>query len=209
MQCFNNNDAKQNWCEFEWEVHFMNKSNLRIIFIVVCLLVSVLPHVSAATEAEIVASFKQLVSEAMAKALVSYEGNVDYHYVEPSEYMKNGVWNKTVKQLNTDYKIDVKRTDSLISPYNATLEVVKEFRGSNYYPTKEGAANASTTYATLDRNYVLFYSYQEGVWVFTKPYLKITNLNFKSILSNILEAPLNPKSWDDVSEVTFEILKMR
>ncbi len=78
-----------------------------------------------------------------------------------------GGWFKTVKTLDSNYKIDVKRTDSLISPYIATLHAVKGTIFFATYPTKEAASTSMTVKFITEDQLILSYAFQDNTWVLT------------------------------------------
>ena len=123
----------------------MNKLYLRALLVAMCLLMTGLPRALAVTEVDIVTSFKKLAAEQMPKALATYEGMEGPRYFAPdktSSICQKGCWQRRVKVLDSNYKIDVKRTDSLISPYSATLETEIREELSGFEPSKEAATNA-------------------------------------------------------------------
>lgn len=145
---------------------------------VICLILLTLstPTSFAATEAEIVASFKKFTSDEMSKALATYEGNFKVMYSNPDKLTKStGGWFKTIDTLDSNYKVDVKRTESLISPYLGTLHAVKGSIFFVYYPTKEEAAKSATIWFKKEDQLLLSYAFQDNTWVLTSVRYKYNN----------------------------------
>lgn len=145
--------------------------NWNRVLIFTLLMVSFCLPVSAATDAEVVSSFKQYASDQLAKILETYEG-VHYKvaYIEPDRYSSKpkGYWFKLTGMVDPNYKIDVQKTNSLVSPYVATLEV--NYKTLFYYdrPTKETAEAVTDIKRVSIEVYKFTVAYQDEKWVVTE-----------------------------------------
>lgn len=168
----------------------MTKS-FRIMLLVSLLMFFTIPAF-AATDAEIVGSFKEFASENISKALETYDGiHYKVAYIEPSKYSSkpNGYWFKLTGVLDPNYKIDVQKTNSLISPYIATLEV--NYKTLCYYgrSTKEAAESVSNIERTSTDIYKFTVAYQDDKWVVTdaKKYSRLLGEWFNTNTKDIFE----------------------
>lgn len=142
---------------------------------------------AAPTDAEIVISFKQYISDNMNKVLATYNG--EHFSVIYSDSYKD--WFKTRDDIDSNYKIDIKKTDSLLYPYVGTLEVNKRIAFYQHRDSKESAANDTNINRYVTETYRFTIAYQDNQWVVTDS--KINN--------NLID------KWYDWSKDIFASLK--
>ncbi len=118
------------------------------------------------TEQDAVKTFKQYVSDLIAryKAEKHERTETSPRCLEggsppPSPYLK------AVYEPSVDYKIDVRKTDSLVSPYVGTLEFRWNERFSVCHETREEAEADSKLLGSNSLKYRYTYAFQEGKWV--------------------------------------------
>lgn len=129
---------------------------------------------AASNDAEVVASFKQYVKEEVAKALATYkEGEYQVNQYEHSTYSgREGkkidiIWRKYRQELNSQYNLDLKKTDSLISPYVGKVSISKNYYIYHDFPTKL-EAEKDTEYMESITDYKFTVAYQDDQWVVIK-----------------------------------------
>jgi hypothetical protein len=143
----------------------------KMLLIFICLLFWSFPafaaEVSQAEDSQIVSSFNQYLNDKMAQILATYDGQ---HYIHmlPSEKNPEGYWRKVDAAVNPNYKIDVQKTDSLDTPYIATLEVTTKYRYFASRPTREAAEAATDGGYTVTNIYRFSIAYQNNTWVVTE-----------------------------------------
>jgi hypothetical protein len=75
-------------------------------------------------------------------------------------------WKKMHHELDSESaKFDVKKTDSLVSPYVGVLEFVVHERQSPRYSSENSARQATEFPKTYNMQHRHTYSYQDGKWV--------------------------------------------
>lgn len=115
------------------------------------------------SDSEVVASFKQYVSDEVTKAIATYE--IDNYRMHK---LSSGTWYKTTSNLDPHYIIDVQKNNSLISPYIGSVEIKKAFQFYEECSTK-GLAEKSTKVRLLNTaKYRFKMAYQDNNWVVTK-----------------------------------------
>lgn len=135
----------------------------KVLAMFVLLMFYCLP-VFAADDATVVDSFKQYTSDKMEKVIATYTG--DTYRIRSMQ--SNAYWFKVRREIDPNYKIDVQKTNSLISPYKATLEVTFK---STFYRIKS-SKDAAEVSNDIDFNskeiYYLTLAYQKEKWVVTE-----------------------------------------
>ena len=114
------------------------------------------------SEAEVVASFKQYVGDELSKAISTYP---IYNYqIRKSD----GKWYKFSENLDRNFTIDVRKSDSLTAPYIGIAEISRVFKRGENCSTKELAeeSNASDVYDIFKYSFIGVY--RDNEWVVTK-----------------------------------------
>jgi len=124
------------------------------------------------SESEILASFKQYVSDEVGTALSTYE--VDKYKMRKSS---EGRWYKTTSSLNPNYSMDIKKTNSLMSPYMGILEVSQVDSNYSEYLSKEMAETDTILYDSNKTTYKFIIAYQDNKWVITGVNVQKTNID--------------------------------
>ena len=79
-----------------------------------------------------------------------------------------GGWVREQFELNGEYKYDIQKTNSLISPYSAYCEFTLKRKFTEFHDSKEDAI-IDLDYKKNDlKLHKHFYSYQKGKWVISK-----------------------------------------
>ncbi|KAF0216763.1 MAG: hypothetical protein FD174_3586 [Geobacteraceae bacterium] len=145
-----------------------------LVFFILALSLLLCSKVFALTDTEVVDSFKQYVSDEMKKVFVSYEGtHYNVSYVESNL----NFWFKSYHKIDQNYKIDVEKTTSLISPYVGTLQVEVYYNTSDKFPTKKTAEQATTYKVHSIQTFKITLAYQENKWVVTDAHFKSSSLD--------------------------------
>jgi hypothetical protein len=116
-------------------------------------------------EQEAVKTFKQYVSDLMGryKAEKHERTGTSPHCEEggspPFPYLR------AVYEPSVDYKIDVRKTDSLVTPYAGILEFRWNERFSVCHETREEAQADSKLSGSNSLKYRYTYAFQDGKWV--------------------------------------------
>ena len=134
-----------------------------VIFVVFLLTLTFCNSVFAMEDSEVVDSFKQYVDNVMTQVTPTYEGT-HYGLTNSSE---TGGWYKSIKYLEPGYKIDVEKTNSLISPYVGTLEVSTKTVFYEHNPNKGIASESEIINFTSSSTYKFTIAYQNDNWVVT------------------------------------------
>ena len=110
----------------------------------------------AQSDADVVASFKKYMTNYVASYKTDRREQVDH---------KSGGWSRKYFELGADYSIDVRKTDSLISPYAGFAELVLTMHSTAFHKTQVEAEtdhNFIESYSMKRRN---TYAYQDGGWI--------------------------------------------
>jgi hypothetical protein len=146
------------------------------LLILTLVLLSVLSNVVYAepSDSQVVTSFKQYVSEEVNKAISTYEPD-DYRVDRYNVTTVSGhgstsrmVWRKSYHVLHSQYTVDLRKNDSLISPYIGTMEIPKTVRVYEDCATKEEAEKTTAINYTTTFKYKFTVAYQDNNWVVTK-----------------------------------------
>ena len=123
----------------------------------------------AATDQEIVASFQQFITEQLTPIYETYKGN-HYSIIGPSVFLgsKKQVWFKSKSDLDSQYSIDVEKTNSLVSPYIGTLVIKIHSVFSEHCPSYASAETATANRINNTTTYTFKIAYQKEKWVLTK-----------------------------------------
>lgn len=140
---------------------------MKKVILLVCLLLAFCVPAYAMDDSQVVDSFRQYVQSNISLVEDSYKGNkYEVKYIK-ADYFSGAYWIKYATTLDPAYKIDVQKTNSLISPYVGTLEVDRNtvtYSGK----TKEDAINQiGTKYSYVD-NFKFTIAYQGTGWVVTR-----------------------------------------
>ncbi|MBP2644227.1 MAG: hypothetical protein H6Q67_2114 [Firmicutes bacterium] len=114
------------------------------------------------SDEEVVASFKQYVGEELSKAISTYK--IDNYEIRKS----GGKWYKFSENLDPNYTIDVRKNDSLTTPYIGSAVISRVFKRGENWPTKELAeiSTASDIYDIFKYRFIGVY--RDNEWVVTK-----------------------------------------
>lgn len=123
----------------------------------------------AADDAQVVNSFKQFCDDNIAKVTATYEGtHYSIAYQQPSKYTQRPEsWIKYSGIVDPNYKYDVQKTNSLVSPYIGTLEVTYKTVVYKDFPTKEAAEATNDIVRYTPVVYKFIVAYQDDKWVVT------------------------------------------
>ncbi len=126
------------------------------------------PEPKISEQDQAVSSFKQIVENYMKTYKQSKHEQV-YHLEGSSVANIPEGWRKAYSELaSDDYKVDVQKTDSLVSPYLGILEFdTKTYVSSSTYGSQEAASQATDfpSDSSLLHKHRHTYAYQEGQWV--------------------------------------------
>jgi len=103
------------------------------------------------------------IVKAFSKTVEEY---IPSHFIkEPLPVQVGCGWNKHLYEPSANHSIDVRKTDSLISPYIGTVQFVVTSSLTNCHPTEEEAKkdNAYRRFGTATHRYT--FAYQEDTWV--------------------------------------------
>jgi len=143
----------------------MNRRGL-LVFLFAVLILSV-PSVFSGDEKteeqQAMKTFKQYVSDLMERYRVEKYEQVDAtSHCEGHEYVKSSY------EPSVASKVDVRKTDSLVSPYAGILEFQWNERYSDCQATREKAQAQSDLKNSNSVNYRYTYAFQDGKWVPTE-----------------------------------------
>lgn len=109
-----------------------------------------------------------------------------------------GGWVKEYYEPNLNYKIDVQKTNSLITPFTGYCEFILIRHITDFHSSKEEASNDSIFTKSNERTHKHSYGFQEDKWVVT------SRSNQDQELAKIVN-PLTKRSsfdtWGDCNEV--------
>ena len=114
---------------------------------------------SQQSDADIVASFKKHLTDYVA----DYKTNRRDEVRESS-----GGWRRNYYEIEENYSIDLRKTDSLISPYVGTASFVFIMHSTSFHNTKAEAEADNNFISPLPLKHRHVYAYQDGAWVLTK-----------------------------------------
>jgi hypothetical protein len=136
--------------------------------------------------AALAASFKEYI----ARNIKSYETDHHQHIREVA-----AGWVKTYRELKPDYSIDLRVTDSLITPYLGTCAFTLIEHQTTPHDTKDGAEKDNDFVDGSTWQHRHNYSYEEGKWVPVSRQCLLTLLDG--------EAPLHfdEEKWEDCDEI--------
>lgn len=149
---------------------------MKKLLIVTLMLLFVITGIAYAepSDSEVVSAFKQYVSDEVTRAIASYEPGsyqVKQHVitsVSSNGTKKTIVWRKGIDELHPKYTIDVKKNNSLISPYIGTMEIEKTYYAYEDCPTKEEAEKSTKEMWRNKYKCRFELAYQDNKWVVTK-----------------------------------------
>ena|SRR5271157_1363310 len=104
----------------------------------------------------VVSSFQQYIRNFMG----SYKTDKREHVVQSP-----GGWRNGIHEPEPDYSIDLRYTDSLISPYIGTCEFVLVSHYTAFHKTKEDAQNDDRFVNETREKHSNTYAFQDGRWV--------------------------------------------
>jgi hypothetical protein len=127
-------------------------------------------------EEQAVAAFKQVVENYMQTYKQGKHEQVyhidEVHHTDPYTRIPvidvQGGWRKSYSEISGDPGIDVRKTDSLVSPYLGTLEFHTNLYVSRSAYDSEDSASQTTDFPTTPsdvRRHLHTYAYQNGAWV--------------------------------------------
>jgi hypothetical protein len=112
------------------------------------------------TEAEqIVDAFKAKVDA----DLQGHASRTDVWEIPGDSYVQGG-WRMAQVEVPSAYSLNVVRTDSLVSPYLGTAELIVTDRTTYPKSSKEEALGATQFKSSTDIKHRLTYAYQNGAW---------------------------------------------
>jgi hypothetical protein len=118
-------------------------------------------------EEQAVASFKQ-IADNFVRGYKQTRHEETYHMDASIVMHTPEGWRKSYSELaSDDYSVDVRKTDSLVSPYIGTLEFQTKVYVSELYSSQD-AASQTTDFPTTPsdvRRHLHTYAYQNGAWV--------------------------------------------
>lgn len=137
--------------------------------VILFLLISTFVSVAAASEdTDAVNSFKQYASDNVLKIKETYKGNhYRVSYIQKDNYPNSppAYWLKISSDVDSNYKIDVQKTTSLISPYIGTLEITRNNVFYRHAATRELAEiTTDIDKVTTDVTYKFTVAFQDGNW---------------------------------------------
>lgn len=144
----------------------MIRSILRVLVITLSIIGFSAPAF-AADDVQVVSFFKQFCDDNIAKVTATYEGtHYKIAYQEPSKYTKKpGYWIKLTGIVDPNYKYDVQKTNSLVSPYIGTLEVTYKTVFYKDFHTKEAAEATNDIDRYTPTVYKFSVAYQDDIFV--------------------------------------------
>ncbi|MDP3831649.1 MAG: hypothetical protein Q8Q47_10290, partial [Ignavibacteriaceae bacterium] len=78
-----------------------------------------------------------------------------------------GGWVKEYFEPETNYKIDVQKTNSLITPFTGFCEFILTRYLTKFHSTKGDASNDNSFIKSDKRTHKHYYGFQEGIWLVT------------------------------------------
>lgn len=110
---------------------------------------------SAQSDADVVKSFKAYVADYVA----SYKTNRREHVVETS-----GGWSRQYFEVDPEFSIDVRKTDSLISPYLGVAEFLLTMHYTAFHKTQAESEADHSFVQSMSMKHRHTYAYQDGAW---------------------------------------------
>ena len=150
----------------------------RILLILSVVFMSFSSICFAESDQEIVDSFKEHVNGIMQPIIDSYNFDsswVTFHEKQPYVKGSKDFWSKCSLELPT-FRVDVKKTDSLISPYIGELIGTQnciEYAGKYNSENEAKTANIVENIRFM-RSFKFIYAYQEGQWVKTQTFYMLS-----------------------------------
>jgi hypothetical protein len=114
---------------------------------------------SQQSDADIVASFKKHLTDYVA----SYKTNRRDEIRETS-----GGWCRNYYDIDENYSVDLRKTDSLISPYVGTANFAFIMHSTSFHKTKAEAEADNNFIRSQPLKHRHSYAYQDGAWVLTQ-----------------------------------------
>jgi hypothetical protein len=130
-------------------------------------------------EEQAVASFQQI-----AKDYVNIYNQSKHEQVRHRDELRSmavvvpGGWWKVYSEIADDPKIDVRRTDSLVSPYVGTLDFYVSVHATESMYGSQDSASQATDFSSKHSliHHLRTYAYQNGAWVLqSRKYLDDAN----------------------------------
>ena len=119
-----------------------------------------------ANEQAIVDSFANFINPKIVEVQQSYENSKPVvTYVEGNKYVKS-YYTKDIERFS--YRVDVRETDSLMSPYIGVLELKRVGTSFKPHATEQEALNENQVWIDFVTRYRLVYNYNNGNWQFAK-----------------------------------------
>ncbi len=105
---------------------------------------------------------------------------------------------KNIFEPDINYKIDVQKTNSLITPFTGFCEFTLTRHITKFHPAKEDAINDNLFLKSDKRIHKHYYGFQEGKWIVT------SRTNQDPELAKLINPLTNRSSfdkWNDCNEV--------
>ena len=109
-----------------------------------------------------------------------------------------GGWVKECYEPDYDYKIDVQKTNSLMTPFIGICEFTLIRRITNFCTSKEDAESDNLFVKSDKRNHIHNYGFQDGKWIVT------SRKNQSPSLAKLINPMTNSATldqWNDCNEV--------
>jgi len=130
---------------------------------------------SQRTETDVVAAFKRVVEDGVKRAEED-KGEVSFRAAEPT-YSIRAAWGKLRCQVDTP-SYDVKKTDSLVSPYVAKITINAKYeRTKDFGSQSEAEAPNAFPMVSVPKKYEFDYAFQDGKWILKSSNVYDSSLN--------------------------------
>jgi hypothetical protein len=135
----------------------MNYTNIKV-FTFLFIFIYTLCFAQETKEVDPVKSFKEYLSH-----------HFESYKIDKREQLAKlgGGWVKEYYEPETDYKVDVQRTNSLITPYTGFCEFTLTRHLTTFHNRKEDANNDNFFIKSDQFIHKHYYGYQEGEWIVT------------------------------------------
>ena len=137
----------------------LRKLNLPAMAVLLAMVVPTAVAQSPQTDADVVKSFQSYV----ANYLVRLAKKKVIHTVSG---LGESVWVKYYFEQSTDVAIDVRRTNSLVSPYTGILDLTLITHYTKFHTT-EAEAEADDSFKSTTKKHRHIYAFQDGAWIST------------------------------------------
>ncbi len=143
------------------------KRRFIMILVAAAIAVSLNGQDSPSSSSDVVSSFRQYIRDYMAS--FKTDGRERVFFVEGQG------WRKMTYAPKGDPSIDVRKTDSLISPYLGTCEFTLVGSATAFHPTEAQARTDTTMNEVTANDHRHSYAFQDGHWVVKKREAKMFN----------------------------------